>query len=85
VHLCDSARMITKTEKFANEKLAVSVREAAALIGVSSRTVQNYISSKVLPARKIGRRTVILVRALEAFLRTDHASPIPTIQSEQRQ
>jgi excisionase family DNA binding protein len=57
------------------EKLAVSVREAAALLSVSPRSVQNYIAAKTLPARKIGRRTVIPVRALEAFLRTDHASP----------
>jgi excisionase family DNA binding protein len=58
-----------------NEKLAVDVREAAHLLSVSPRTIQNYIRVKVLPARKIGRRTVITVRALENFLRTDKASP----------
>jgi excisionase family DNA binding protein len=62
--------MIEKTEK-----LAVDTREAARLLSVSPRTIQSYITAKLLPARKIGRRTVIPVRALEAFLRTDHASP----------
>jgi excisionase family DNA binding protein len=57
------------------EKLAVDIREAAHLLSVSPRTIQNYIRVKVLPARKIGRRTVITVRALENFLRTDQASP----------
>jgi excisionase family DNA binding protein len=57
------------------DKIAVSVREAARLLSVSPRTIQNYITAKLLSARKIGRRTVIPVRALEAFLRTDHASP----------
>jgi excisionase family DNA binding protein len=57
-------------------KLAVSTREAAQMLSVSPRTIQNYISAKLLAARKIGRRTVIPVRALEAFLRTDHASPL---------
>jgi excisionase family DNA binding protein len=56
-------------------KLAVDVREAAAMLSVSPRTIQNYIRAKMLLARKIGRRTVMPVRALEAFLRTDQASP----------
>ena len=56
-------------------KLAVSIREAAAMLSISPRSVQNYIRLKTLPARKIGRRTVIPIRALEAFLRADHDSP----------
>ena len=58
------------------ERLAVSTREAAQMLGVSTRTIQNYLAAKLLLARKIGRRTVIPVRALEVFLRTDHASPV---------
>jgi excisionase family DNA binding protein len=69
--------MIEKTEK-----LAVDTREAARLLSVSPRTIQNFISAKLLPARKIGRRTVIPVRALEAFLRSDHASPAPPDKPE---
>lgn len=61
-------------------KLAVSVREASAMLSVSPRTIQNYISAKLLPARKIGRRTVIPVRVLEAFLRSDHESPLARIR-----
>jgi excisionase family DNA binding protein len=63
-------------------KLAVSTREAAQMLSVSPRTIQNYITAKLLPARKIGRRTVIPVRALEAFLRTDHASPVRSVEGE---
>jgi excisionase family DNA binding protein len=59
-----------------SEKLAVDIRQAAYLISVSSRTIQNYIRAKVLPARKIGRRTLITVRALERFLRADQPSPV---------
>jgi excisionase family DNA binding protein len=58
-----------------NERLAVSVRDAAAMLSVSPRTIQNYICVKRLPARKIGRRTLILVRTLENFLRFDQSSP----------
>jgi excisionase family DNA binding protein len=56
--------------------LAVDTREAARMLSVSSRTIQNYITAKMLPARKIGRRTVIPVRALENFLRNDQPSPV---------
>ncbi len=57
------------------ERLAVGIRCAAEMLSVSPRTIQNYLRLKILPARKIGRRTVISVRALEIFLRTDHPSP----------
>jgi excisionase family DNA binding protein len=57
-------------------KLAVGVREAAEMMSVSPRTIQNYIAAKLLPHRKIGRRTVIEVRALQAFLRADQPSPL---------
>jgi excisionase family DNA binding protein len=56
-------------------KIAVSVREAAAMLSISPRTIQNHIRTGTLPVRKIGRRTVIPMRALEAFLRTDQPSP----------
>jgi excisionase family DNA binding protein len=58
------------------ERLAVDIRRAAEMLSVSPRTIQNYIHARLLPARKIGRRTVIPVRALEAFLRTDQPSPV---------
>jgi excisionase family DNA binding protein len=67
------------------DRLAVSVREAAAMLSLSPRTIQNYIRAKVLPGRKIGRRTVIPVRALELFLRHDHASPTCPVDSQAQQ
>ena len=56
------------------EKLAVSLNEAAAMLSVSLRTIQNYIRAKQLPARKLGRRTVVEVCHLRAFLRADRDS-----------
>jgi excisionase family DNA binding protein len=58
-----------------SEKLAVSVREAAAMLSLSSRSIQCYVSAKKIPARKVGKRTLILVRDLEDFLREDRLSP----------
>lgn len=59
------------------ERLAVDVKRAAEMLSVSTRSIQNFLRLKILPRRKIGRRTVIPVRALESFLRHDHASPSP--------
>jgi excisionase family DNA binding protein len=77
--LRDIERMVTQTQK-----LAVNTREAAQMLSVSPRTIQNYIAAKILPVRKIGRRTVIPVRALELFLRSDHASPTLPLENETR-
>jgi excisionase family DNA binding protein len=54
------------------QTLAVSTRDAAQMLGVSRRTIQSYMRTKVLRARKIGHRTIIPVRELVAFLRADH-------------
>ncbi len=64
------------SSSFHIEKLAVDTREAARLLSVSPRTLQNYIAAKLLPARKIGRRTVIPVKALEGFLKRDQPTPV---------
>jgi excisionase family DNA binding protein len=63
-------------ESTTQTRLAVSVAEAATMLGISRRTVEGYIRIRRLPARKLGRRTVVLVRDLENFLRRDqpHAS-----------
>jgi excisionase family DNA binding protein len=52
--------------------LAVSVPEAGRRLGLSARTVTNLVRLKELPSRKVGRRRIITVAALEAFLRKDH-------------
>jgi excisionase family DNA binding protein len=51
--------------------LAVSIAEGARLIGVSKRTVENYIKEKRIDSRKLGRRRVVLLSSLERFLRHD--------------
>lgn len=55
-------------------RLAVSLGEAGRMIGVCKRTVANYVSAGELPARKLGRRTVILIKDLEKFLSADRPS-----------
>lgn len=60
-----------------NEILAVSIPEAGRRIGVCPRTITNLIRAKELTSRKIGRRRVIPITALEAFLRHDHLITVP--------
>jgi len=58
-----------------NPKLAVGIREAASMLGVSHRTVERFIAARLLPSRKIGRRRVVLIAEVELFLRHDQPSP----------
>ncbi len=53
------------------EVLAVDIPEAARRLGLSTRTVAALVSRHELPSRKVGRRRIIPVVALEAFIRRD--------------
>lgn len=57
--------------------LAVDLAAASRMSTLSRRTLENYIRLKRLRVRKIGRRTLILMRDLEGFLRADQPSPKP--------
>jgi len=52
--------------------LLVSKRDAAALLSVCLRTIDNYIATKELPCRRLGKRVLIPYTALVAFARRDH-------------
>jgi excisionase family DNA binding protein len=49
--------------------IAVGVVEAARRLGLSARTVAKLVAKRELPSRKVGRRRIIPVSALEAFAR----------------
>jgi len=54
--------------------LAVGMSEAARRLGLSPRTVATMVLRRQLASRKVGRRRIIPVSALEAFIRHDHPS-----------
>ena len=56
-----------------DQLLAVDIREAARQLSLSPRTVANLVSTRELPSRKVGRRRIIPVTALEAFIRREHS------------
>jgi len=49
-------------------RLALSVPETAQAIGLSEREVWRRIANGTLPAVRVGRRTLIRVASLDAFL-----------------
>jgi len=55
-----------------DDQMLLSKREAARMLSVSLRTVDNLIACRELPARRVGRRVLIPRRALEEFARRDH-------------
>jgi excisionase family DNA binding protein len=54
------------------DPINVSKKDAAALLGVCPRTIDNLIAAKELPCRRIGRRVPVPYTALVAFVRRDH-------------
>jgi excisionase family DNA binding protein len=52
--------------------LLVSKRDAAALLSLCLRSIDNLIARKELPCRRIGKRVLIPYSALVAFARRDH-------------
>jgi len=59
-------------QQAAETVMAVGVTEAARRLGLSARTVATLIARRELPSRRVGRRRIIPIAALEAFLRCDH-------------
>jgi excisionase family DNA binding protein len=60
------------TKNLPLDPLLVSKRDAASLLGVCLRSVDNYIAAKELPCRRLGKRVLIPYSALVAFARRDH-------------
>ena len=54
------------------DKILVSKREAARLLSLSLRTLDNLIGQRELLVRRVGRRVLIPRKALENFARRDH-------------
>jgi excisionase family DNA binding protein len=57
------------------EPILVPRKEAARLLGVSTRMVDYLLAAKELTARRVGRKVLISYRQLQVFARWDHASP----------
>ena len=55
------------------ERLAVSKKEAATMIGVSERSIDNWVKQGKITARKVGSRVLLPVKALQDFI--DGAEP----------
>ena len=63
----DSMRGLMDTDR-----ILITRKEAARLLSLSLRSLDNLIFYKELPTRRVGRRVLIPRRALEEFARRDH-------------
>lgn len=68
----------TKTRIPDPGKIALSVAEAAAACGLSTRTLRQYIRDGELPAARIGARVLVLRKDLESWIagRTDRSGAL---------
>lgn len=64
--------------------LAVSVREAARLLGVSEKSVRNWTAQGKLHARRIGGRVLYSMKELETFLASDSATDMGSDDEKQK-
>jgi excisionase family DNA binding protein len=71
--MCQYASQITKVQEVTlSDQILLGKREAARMLSLSVRTVDNLIAQKRLLVRRVGRRVLISRRALEEFARHDH-------------
>ena len=54
--------------------LLLTKRQAAALLNISERTIENLLRAGALARRKIGSRTLIPRTSVDAFIRRDHST-----------
>ena len=55
-----------------NDRLTITVAEAASLLGISRSAAYDYIRAGELPAIRMGRRLLVPLKALESMV--DRAS-----------
>jgi excisionase family DNA binding protein len=67
----NTMRVENKTE---GTRLAVGVAEAARMADLSRRSIEMYITLKLLPSVKVGRRRLVRIKDLERFLSADRPS-----------
>ena len=56
-------------------QISYSIKEACTLTGIGQTKMYEAINEGVLPAKKFGRRTLILASDLEAFLSSLESFP----------
>jgi excisionase family DNA binding protein len=64
-------------------KFLYTVPQAAESLGISPKSVWNYLASGELKARRIGRRKLVTRDSLERFAAKDHASRAPKEKEKQ--
>lgn len=60
--------LVEARERVTMEPLAVSIQGACAAIGVKRSTLYTLLGSKQIPSIKVGKRRLILVSAIRAYL-----------------
>lgn len=67
------------------DKLLLSKRETAQLLGLSVRSIEHLIANKRLMARRVGGRVLVPYSACQIFVRSDHPDPITSSPDKNRE
>ena len=63
------------------DKVALDIVTAAKRLSLSPRTVATLVANGELQSRKVGRRRIIPIVALEKFLARDHTTAVAKAKS----
>jgi excisionase family DNA binding protein len=66
---------IKPKEQIAIERIGVSVKEAATMLGLCERTVWKLINNNKIKTIRIGRRVIVSVQSLRDFVNGTYPSP----------
>jgi len=62
---------------FDNRIDLITIEELASNIGVSSKTVQNWVALRSIPFLRVGRRTLFRAEKIDLWLQTKEFEPCP--------
>ena len=71
--------MMSTREDSTYERLAVSVEEAAAMLGLGRTTIYVALGDGSLRSLKVGKRRLIRVEALKAWMAAHEAAPVKAV------
>lgn len=62
------------------QPLLVSKKQAALMLGLSVRSIENFVARKQLVPRRVGRRVLFSRESLEQFARHDHSTQVAALK-----
>lgn len=74
-HVLSDAHIEAEGLLFEKRIALLTVEELARLLGVAPKTLRNYVSQRIIPFVKVGRRVLFQVKSIETWLEKKERKP----------